>query len=220
MTQSDQHTHLYLIRHGETNSNVNRLLHGATDVPLNDRGRDQAETIASRMAQLPGLQRIVASPLQRALHTAEAIERRTHLPLAIHAGLREMDFGAAEGLNFEQLEGEYPEESKRFLDPTDIDARYPDGESRQEFFTRVESTIDDIATNHAGEHVVVVTHGGFIAAVLAILLRDDPNNWRERPIVNTSLTHIELAIDGPIAHLVNDAVHLEQMTLTDVSGEE
>ena len=56
-------------------------------------------------------------------------------------------------------------------------------------------------------------HGGFISAALAVVLKEHANNWRERPIVNCSLTHIELATTGPVPHLVNDAVHLEQLDL-------
>lgn len=215
-----KHTDLYLVRHGETDSNLNGILHGNTDVPLNEKGRGQAQLIAARLAELSHLDRIVSSPLQRALNTARAIQQATGLPLSIHEGLREMNFGDAEGEAFEALGETYPEESNRFLDPSNLDARYPNGESRREFFQRVETTLDDIATTYLGEDVVVVAHGGLIAAALSVIFRESANNWRERPIENTSLTHIEFATDGPVAHLVNDVVHLEQIDLAHESPRE
>lgn len=217
---TEKHTHLYLIRHGETDSNVNHLLHGNTDVPLNDHGRSQAERIGERMTELPDLDRIISSPLQRALNTAQAIQRRTYLPLEIFYGLEEMNFGEAEGIAYNELEMVFPEESSRLLDPQEFDVRYPGGETRREFYGRVRSTIERIVETYPGQHLVVVSHGGVIAAALTLLLSDDPNNWRDRPIQNTSLTHIELATDGPVGHLLNDVVHLEQMTLAPGNGKE
>jgi broad specificity phosphatase PhoE len=210
---SRRETHLYFVRHGETESNVRGLLHGVTDVPLNSNGRKQAELIACRLSTGSDLDRIVSSPLQRALNTARSIQRYSGLPLRVHEGLKEMNFGAAEGIPFAEVGVVYPDESALFLDPDAPHARYPGGESRQEFFQRVNRVVDDIANQHIGEHIVVVAHGGFISGVLSVLLSEHQNNWRDHPIVNCSLTHIELSTSAPVAHLVNDAVHLEQMNL-------
>lgn len=206
-------THLYFVRHGETDSNVRGLLHGITDVPLNPTGVKQADLIARRLSNGLDLDRIVSSPLRRALTTARAIQRYSGLPLRIHEGLKEMNFGAAEGIPFTDVGVIYPDQSALFLDPDAPHARYPGGESRQEFFYRVNRVVDDIANQHIGEHVVVVAHGGFISAMLSVLLLDHTNNWRDKPIENCSLTHIELSTSETVAHLVNDAVHLEQLSL-------
>jgi broad specificity phosphatase PhoE len=208
-------THLYFVRHGETDSNVNGLLHGVTDVPLNAIGLQQAELIADRLADLGHLDRIVSSPLDRALTTARAIQRRSGLPLRIYEGLKEMNFGSAEGIPFTEVGIIYPMQSELFLDPGAPHARYPGGESRGEFFNRVNRVVDDIANQHIGEHIVVVAHGGFISATLSVLMADQSNNWRDSPIQNCSLTHIELSTSEPVAHLVNDAVHLDQMSLVE-----
>jgi broad specificity phosphatase PhoE len=206
-------THLYFVRHGETASNVEGLLHGVTDVPLNPIGLRQAELIGDRLARNGRLDRIVSSPLSRALTTARAIQRHSGLPLRVYEGLKEMNFGSAEGIPFSEVGTRYPRDSEQFLDPSAAHARYPGGESRGEFFARVTRTVDDIANQHIGQHIVVVAHGGFISATLAVLMSEHSNNWRDRPITNCSLTHIELATTGPVAHLVNDAVHLDQLDL-------
>ena len=206
-------THLYFVRHGETESNVRGLLHGVTDVPLNPTGEHQATLIADRLARFAHLNRIVSSPLQRALRTARAIQNSSKLPLRIYEGLKEMNFGSAEGIPFTDVGQIYPDQSALFLDPDAPHARYPGGESRREFFQRVNTVVDDIANQYIGEHIVVVAHGGFISATLSVLLSEHSNNWRDRPIENCSLTHIELSTSSPVAHLVNDAVHLEQLDL-------
>lgn len=206
-------THLYFVRHGETDSNVRGLLHGVTDVPLNPVGLQQADLIAKRLAAYEHLDHIVSSPLTRALTTAKAIQQQTGLPLRVFEGLKEMNFGSAEGIPFSEVGLKYPKQSERFLDPSTPDARYPGGESRREFFQRVNTVVDEIANQYLGRQVVVVAHGGFISATLSVLLAEHPNNWRESPIRNCSLTHIELSTNGPVTHLVNDVVHLEQLDL-------
>jgi broad specificity phosphatase PhoE len=212
------HTHLYLIRHGETESNRNELLHGATDVPLNETGEAQAELVGERIAQTLTVDRLYASPLQRALRTAMAISRRTGLEPIIMPGLAEMHFGAAEGVRFHDLVELFPEEFPRFLDLSDSDVRYPDGESRREFLSRVRQSIDQIVDESPGLQVVAVAHGGVIAAALAMIFNENPADWRRYSIKNCSVTHIEFAQDGPISHLMNDVVHLEQFDLTAGGG--
>lgn len=208
-------THLFLIRHGETDSNVAGYFHGSTDVPLNNRGLRQADLVAERVATLDALSALHASPLMRAAATAQAISTRTGLEPRFHHGLAEMHFGDAEGLTMELMAQNYPELAREMEDYTNIHARFPNGESRYEFHTRVRTTVDEIASQHLGERIVVVAHGGVIGSLVAQLL-NEPNDWRRYPIRNCSVTHIELAVDGPVAHLMNDTVHLEQLTLDDL----
>jgi len=91
-------TTLYFVRHGETDYNRNSIVQGrGVDAPLNERGRRQAEALARRFAAVP-LDAIYASPLRRALETAEAV-RRYHpdVPFFQVVDLEEMDWGELEG---------------------------------------------------------------------------------------------------------------------------
>lgn len=206
-----RHTEVFMVRHGQTNSNIDGLFHGATDVPLNETGHRQAALVADRISQLTDLRSLHSSPLQRALTTARAISTTTGLEPLLHRGLAEMDFGHAEGLTLMTMAERYPDIAARFTDMSDHDARFPGGESRREFHERVRVTLDRIVTEHSGERLVVVAHGGVIASLLSQILGEDPNDWRRYSIDNCSVTHIELATSGPIAHLLNDVVHLEQI---------
>jgi broad specificity phosphatase PhoE len=206
-----KHTELFLIRHGQTDSNVNGLFHGATDVPLNSMGRRQASLVARRVGDITALAALHSSPLQRARHTAEAISRHTRLAPRFHQGLREIDFGEAEGLTLPELHEQYAELMQRFGDPSDLTVQFPGGESRHGFHRRVRETLDRIATRHRGERVVVVAHGGVISSGIAQIIGDDPTDWRRYHVENCSVTHIELASSGPIVHVVSDVVHLEEL---------
>lgn len=209
-----RYTELFMIRHGQTDSNVSGLFHGSTDVPLNQRGERQAALVAARVSQLPALDSLHSSPLQRALSTARAISATIGLEPRQHAGLAEMHFGEAEGLVVTAMAERFPDLAHRFEDLDDQDVRFPGGESRREFHDRVRNTLDRIIGEHAGERLLVVAHGGVIGSALAQILGENPNDWRRFTIDNCSVTHIELATARPVAHVVNDVVHLEQLELT------
>jgi broad specificity phosphatase PhoE len=214
-----RHTEVFMVRHGQTDSNVGGLLHGATDVPLNGIGRRQAALVASRIERLDGLGSLHSSPLSRALTTAQAISSRTGLQPKLHHGLAEMNFGQVEGLTVAEMNEQFPDLATRLSDFSDLQVRFPGGESRGEFHGRVRDALDRIVTTHAGERLIVVAHGGVIASLIAQLLGDDPNDWRRYTIDNCSVTHLEFATSGAIAHLLNDVVHLEQIDIDDLEAE-
>jgi broad specificity phosphatase PhoE len=213
-----KHTEIFMVRHGQTDSNVSGLFHGATDVPLNAVGLRQAELVALRVSQLSELRSLHSSPLSRARTTAEAIARTTRLKPRLHPGLAEMHFGEAEGLALQVMAEQWPELAARFLDMDDHDARFPGGESRREFHHRVRVTLDTIVSEHTGERLLIVGHGGVIGSIVAQLLGENPNDWRRISVHNCSVTHHELASTGPVAHLLNDVVHLEELEVSQVEA--
>ncbi|CAN5285303.1 alpha-ribazole phosphatase [soil metagenome] len=213
MSSIEQHTHLYMIRHGQTESNVAGLLHGATDVPLNPYGLRQAEQVALRIQEMTDLNVMYSSPLQRALQTAQAISRLIELPLHLHPGLAEINFGLVEGSTFAQLAESHPELHQRMLDQDEMDLGWPGGESRREFGLRIEAALDEIINAHRGKRLIVVAHGGVIGRATSMLLGNNPGDWESHAIGNCSVTHFEIAASGPIAHLIGDTVHLEGFDL-------
>jgi len=86
------------LRHGITDWNRQGLFQGRTDIPLNDDGIAQAQTAAARLQNVP-FDQVVASPLIRALKTAEIISSAKDKPLAVDDGIIECDFGSLEGLS-------------------------------------------------------------------------------------------------------------------------
>lgn len=140
-------TTLLLVRHGETDWNAERRWQGHADVPLNERGREQATALADRLAGDP-IDAIYSSDLARARDTAAAVGDRLGVPVIADPALREIDVGSREGLTWEQT-GE----------------REWDGEAKDDHAARILDAIRRIAQHHPGERVLVVTHGGSMRRV-------------------------------------------------------
>lgn len=148
-------TNFFLVRHGETDWNLVGRIQGATDIPLNDTGRSQAQKTGEKM-QGRRWDLIVSSPLSRAFETASIIAVALGMsePLA-NDDLVERNYGEAEGMTGPELEAFYPN-----------DTPIPGRESREAVKVRVLAAIHRIAAEHKGENVVIVAHGGVIRAVL------------------------------------------------------
>jgi uncharacterized phosphatase len=149
-------TTIALVRHGQTDWNVQRRVQGSTDVPMNATGRAQARTTAERLAAEGAWDAVVSSPLTRAADTAAVIAERLGLPAArTHPALAERRYGSLEGLSTDERE--------RLRRST----TYIRGlESRGSVAARAVAGLVEIADGHRGRSVVAVTHGGVIQAVL------------------------------------------------------
>jgi len=160
-------TRLILVRHGETDWNLEGRWQGQSDVPLNQRGLEQAARLARELARTYSIGAIYSSDLSRALHTAEAIAVETGRPVHVDARLRESNLGEWEGLQIQTIQETYREVfDKRVLDPWTVAP--PGGETAWEVRQRIADALSDMAARHPGETVVVVTHG-FVLAVARTL---------------------------------------------------
>ena len=142
---------LYIARHGETSWNVENRVSGRTDIPLTERGMEQARQLA-RNAQGKGIQVIIASPLLRARRTAQAVSDVIGVPVEIDERLIELDFGIFEGVprtdpDFRYTRAQFP-------------TRYPGGESAFQLCHRVYSCLEDVKRKYDGKTVLLVCHGG------------------------------------------------------------
>jgi 2,3-bisphosphoglycerate-dependent phosphoglycerate mutase len=156
-------TTILMARHGETDWNRERRFQGHADTPLNDSGREQAQELAERLAD-EDVAAIYASPLARALETAEIVGRRLGLAVQRVEDLREVDVGSWSGLTRTDIESRFPDGYRRWLD---FGHGWDDGETYDELGTRVLSALASLARRHAGERVLVVTHGGPMRAAMA-----------------------------------------------------
>jgi len=145
-------TTLFLVRHGETVDNARQIMQGQTQGSLNERGREQAEQVARRLADEP-IDAIVASDLRRAIQTAEIIAAPHGLPVRTTPLLRERDWGSFTGRFIPDLKGE--------VWPDDI-------ESEQALLQRAADFLQQITTTYPGKRVVAVGHGIMNKALLAV----------------------------------------------------
>lgn len=154
-----QATRIIAIRHGETAWNVDTRIQGQLDIPLNDKGRWQAQRLARALATDEPPAALYSSDLRRAWDTAQSIARSTGLAATTDGGLRERRFGDFEGKTFVELEASWPAETAlwRRRDPHWAP---PGGESLLAVRERVVQTVHRLAALHAGEQIVLVSHGG------------------------------------------------------------
>jgi len=157
-------TRLCLIRHGQTDWNLEGRYQGQGDVPLNEKGREQARTVAEELRGQT-VTALYASDLKRAMETAEIIRTVVNLPVIPEARLREIDQGEWEGQLVEVIKARYTELwTQHTVDPASI--RPPGGETIRDVAKRVHAAVDDIVRLHPNEDVLIVSHGLALATIL------------------------------------------------------
>ena len=172
-------THLGLLRHGQTDWNINFLLQGVTDIPMNETGIEQVKLAASAI-KAEDWDVILTSPLTRAKQTAEIIARHTGFSEIIEQELLiERSFGEAEGLSHDQWRAKYSN-----LD--DI----PGGESRTQLAERSKLLLETISKELAGKRVLAISHGALIRALLSIASNNELPRDGER-LGNASLNVVK-----------------------------
>lgn len=184
------HTRIVLVRHGETNWNVEQRIQGQGDSPLTQSGIEQAQAIGKRLAR-EQFDRLIASDLGRAMQTAREIAALTHHAVSPDARFRERHFGAGEGLTYKEIDERYAGAFSRVRE-VDPDFAIPGGESRRQFHARVVRGLEALAHERRGESLVVVTHGGVLATLYRHVHGIDLAVPHSIPILNASynaLTH-------------------------------
>jgi alpha-ribazole phosphatase len=153
--------HLDLLRHGETEQGGG--MRGSIDDALTEDGWAQ---MRSAVAEAGPWDRIVSSPLQRCARFAEELAERLALPLSLEAGLQELHFGDWEGRTAAQLMDTDAEGLGMFWnDPYAFTP--PNGEPVTRFSERVLAAVDNLYQAHAGERVLLISHGGVMRLLLA-----------------------------------------------------
>jgi broad specificity phosphatase PhoE len=157
-------THFCLVRHGQTDWNLEGRYQGQSDVPLNERGHAQARSLAE---QLSGQRfaAIFSSDLCRARQTAESIATVLGLTMQLDPRLREIHQGQWEGVLVTEIKARYEELwEQRIVDPANV--RPPGGETVSEVATRMYAALDNISRLFPAVNVLIVSHGLSIATVI------------------------------------------------------
>jgi len=202
-----QRTTLILVRHGETEWNVERRVQGQTDSPLTARGRAQARRAAERLAEI-NVRAVYSSDAGRARETAELIAAPHGLTVAVRPALRERSYGILEGKTIEQVAREDTGWLEAWLADR-VRLAPPEGEAQPELSRRVMSALHAIAAAHAGEHVVVSTHGGPVKSAVFDILQIPISSWDRTWIANGSITVLVGTPERLLVAAFNDTCHLD-----------
>lgn len=179
---------------------------GHTDIELNETGYCQATKLAQRLASEP-IRAVYSSDLKRALETARIIASSHQLEVEAISALREIHFGAWEGLTFEEIKNQYKDlVDKWYSSPGEI--RIPQGETFDEVKKRAFNTVQELVKLNEPGAIVVVTHGGPIRAILCALLNVDLNYAFRIRQDNAALNIIDFYGDIGVLSLLNDTHHL------------
>lgn len=201
---------LYLVRHGETDGNSQQWFQGASDVPLNATGIEQARCLSRFMKDIH-FDAIYTSTLSRAYTTAQIIAEPHQLPVQQYPELREISFGVWERHTYDEITKQWPGEIEAFY-ASEGKMRARGGESFLEVRDRITAKTKELLSHHAdGDSIMIVSHGAAIRCLLFGLLELDFRKLWCFQQYNTAFTIIEYYGSRSVMTLMNCTQHLEGM---------
>ena len=204
-------TELLFIRHGETDWNRRQCFQGQIDVPLNGNGLEQARRLGARLASEPH-DLLFSSDLSRAQQTAAPVATAWGLQPVLVPGLREQKFGEWEGLDFPTIQQRYAHLWPLWLEQ-DADFAVPGGESLNQFHARVLGAVKALASQHVGQRLAVVTHGGVLDMLWRTANGLPLTGLRACPIPNTALNRLRWAGGALTVDRRADDEHVKDLLL-------
>ncbi len=196
-------TTILLIRHGQTDWNINGRWQGHTDVPLNETGKAQARALAQRLQNWP-VRALYTSDLQRAYTTAEILGEAWGIRPIPSPRWRERDVGLFSGMTTEEIREQYSE----FV--SDGVVHPPNGEGPEELYQRVNQAFDELLARHQGQMIAVVSHGGTLRAIVNRVLGLPADMFTRFSLGgNTGLTIIRETGGVLYVETLNDTAHLQ-----------
>jgi len=202
-------TRFCIVRHGETNWNVEKRIQGQTDIPLNHTGKAQALAMASNAGH-HRFSAIYSSDLSRASETAHAISEHQGLAVKTRADLRERHYGIFQGITAEQGADKYPAAYAHYI-ARDLDFDFETGESLVSFATRVTTCLNELARHHADQTIAVVSHAGFLDVLYRKATGRTLNAPRDFVIPNCALNWFCVDTRGLHLEVWADRHHLEHV---------
>ena len=206
-------TTLLIVRHGETEWNIDGRIQGHADSPLTELGRRQTQAIVARLVNAQPAA-VYSSDVPRCLAIAEPLSESLGLSAHTDERLREWNLGIFEGLTRAEADDKYPEETDVFRSRL-IDYVVPGGESRRQKHRRAAECVTEIATKHPGQCAVVVTHGGVLDDLFRFAIGLPLEAARRYHIANAALNVLTWDGEALTIDTWNDLSHLGDMPTID-----
>lgn len=199
-------TKVIFVRHGETCWNHSKRYQGHSDISLNEKGLQQAEMVAKRLAG-ENISAIYSSDLIRAVQTAEIIGQHHSLQPVVLRELREVNFGVWEGLTYEEIMAVWPDALSAIYSKPGS-ALIPEGESFYDVQKRTTIGLGKCIASHQNETIVIVSHGGTMRVLLCDALGLAIENMWSLQQDSTAINIVEYFETTKLVSLVNDTCHL------------
>ena len=187
-------------------------MQGQSDSPLSETGARQAHSLAQRLRRI-AFSTLYSSDSGRARETARSVAALTGHDVIAEPRLRERHFGVFEGLTGTEIKLRFPDDYARFKS-RDPDFVVPGGESAAQFRARVLGCLREIAGRHAGDMIVVVTHGLVLDMVYRAANGIALTERRTFSLINASLNQFRFDGESWHAETWGDASHLDEELLT------
>ena len=201
----DKPRRIILARHGQTEWNVQMRFQGRTNVQLTEEGKAQAHSLAARMSSWP-LEAIYTSPLDRALYTAEAVAKPHSLTPIVLPELQEINFADWEGESIPELERVQHENFARwradpFFNPP------PGAETWEKLYSRLSRAVK-LFLNESYRRIAVISHGGIMRALYAVLVGLNPHKVWNMDVSNCAMSGVEMRFGRACLVFANDDLHV------------
>jgi probable phosphoglycerate mutase len=201
---------LYFLRHGQTTFSRDNVWSGSgLDIELTPLGLEMAQAFATAYRSTLW-QAIYVSPMQRARATAQPLCNALNVEMELRDGLKEMSFGAWEGLSPEEIHRDYPEDYGRYsIDPAWFAPT--GGETARAVAHRAMPVIEEITQRFTHGNVLIVSHKATIRIILCSLLGLEVGRFRYRldcPVASLSI--VEMRTQGPFLRALADRSHLPE----------
>ncbi|MGZ8923582.1 MAG: histidine phosphatase family protein [Methylosarcina sp.] len=200
---------IYLLRHGETTYSQRGAFCGAIDADLTPEGMQMAQCFAEAYRSTPWTD-VYASPMKRAIATAQPLCDALDLPMQMRDGLREISYGVWEDQELDYVRENYDQDYLRWQ--TDPAWNPPTrGETAVQIAARALPIITEIESKYKDGNVLVVSHKATIRIILCSLLGIDIGRYRDRinaPAASVSI--IKFVTYGPMLEVLGDRSYMPE----------
>jgi broad specificity phosphatase PhoE len=210
-------TTIYLIRHGQTDWNKDKIFRGRADVPLNAHGRKEAAALARHLKHVVPVA-CYSSPLSRAIETAEAAVKSRSIDVEVDEGIIDIDYGDWQGIRDEEVRERFPEIYRRWQERP-YRVRFPGGESLAMVKKRALASLERIRNENPDGIVFVVAHRVVTKVLMcAALGLGNSAFWKIRQD-NCAYNIIEFSGNEAVVVLMNETCHMRSAGLAPKLGD-
>lgn len=199
--------YIYIVRHGQTDWNKKTKLQGRSDISLNEEGKKVAAQTGKGLSNIK-FDRIISSPLKRAIQTAELIRGNRAINIEIDDRIIEMGFGSFEGLEFDKSRLHNYGELNNFFNHPHLYVPPEGAETINELRVRTASFMKELIEKVSADNILVVTHGAAISGLLAYINNlDDEHLWGGGVQQNCAVTVLKVENKNVSVVEVNKIYH-------------